>query len=79
MLRKDPVRTIKFTPGRHQVQTLRGQRRDRATSHQIPCTFWTFRVRQCSRTGTITRSVGHAKTMVRVRTAQALATPERSA
>jgi hypothetical protein len=29
---KGPMRAVKLTPGRHQVKTLKGQWRDRATS-----------------------------------------------
>jgi hypothetical protein len=72
---KSPVCAIKLTPGCNQVKTLRGQRTQWPTSLRVLRTFCKIRVRQCSRTGTVTRSVGHANTMVRVRLTRALRMP----
>jgi hypothetical protein len=67
MALKSPMCAVKLTPGRNQVETLQGQRSDRPTSLNVLRIFRNLDSRPCNRTGRVTRSVGHAYPMVRVR------------
>jgi hypothetical protein len=64
---KDPVCAVQLTPGRNQVGTLKGPRSGASASRNILRMFRNLDSRPRNRAGRVTRSVGHAHTMVHVR------------
>ena len=76
---KDPVCAVQLTPGRNQVGMLKGPRSDASASRNILRMFRNLDSRPRNRAGRVTRSVGHAHTMVRVRAARVLPTLGRPA